>query len=247
MGAGNGTPPPISPFSPLLAHQKVSPTWTHRDSPACCLDQPDKSRQSSLPSALPAIPCSKAQLVGAPRGRMASEESVTRSPVPSLDNTSHPGGHEARRAARGEAGTYRGNDPEDSPEERPRARASTSRAGGSETGRHLWRASGEGDTQMAPGAHLLGASGMRPGPPGAEEGSSHRCPPGPLFPTKPGEGVSGHPVGSGPLILQVLSALSQGDGGTDHPHTTPGPPRHPGAPLQPTIPGACSPRRVGRT
>ena len=155
-----------------IRHQ--SPTWTHPDSPACCLDQPAKSRQSSLPSVYPAIPCFKACLVGAPGGRMAPEESVTRSPVPSLDNTSHPDGHEACRAARGEVGMCRGNNPEDSPEERPGARPGQSLdqagAGGSETRCHLWRASGEEDTQMAPGAHLLGASGMRPGPPEQRRG-----------------------------------------------------------------------------
>ena len=107
----------------------------------------------------------------------------------------------------------------------------------------FWRG-GHADGTRSPSA---GGKRHETWAPGAEEGSSHRRTPGPFFPTKPGEGVSGHPVGSGPLILQVLSALSQGDGGTDHPHTTPGPPRHPGAPLQPTIPGACSPRRVGRT
>ena len=71
---------------------------------------------------LPAILCSKACLVGAPGGRMAPEESVTRRPIPSLDATLHPGGHEGYRAARGEAGTCRGNNPEDSPKERPRPR-----------------------------------------------------------------------------------------------------------------------------
>ena len=117
---------------------------------------------------LPAILCSKACLVGAPGGRMAPEESVTRRPIPSLDATLHLGGHEGCRAARGEAGTCRGNDPEDSPKERPWPRPGQSLdqagAGGSETGCHLWRASGEGDTQMASGAHLLGESRLRPGP-----------------------------------------------------------------------------------
>lgn len=63
---------------------------------------------------------------------------------------------------------------------------------------------------------------------------------GPFFPTKPGEGVSGHPVGVAPCILQVLSALSQGDGGADHSHTAAA--RRPGhpctlTPLCPAPPG----------
>ena len=45
-----------------------SSTQTHPDSPACCLDQPAKSRQSSLPSVLPAIPCPKACLMGDRKG-----------------------------------------------------------------------------------------------------------------------------------------------------------------------------------
>ena len=80
--------------------------------------------------------------------------------------------------------------------------------------------------------------------PGAEEGSSHRRPPGPFFPTKPGEGVSGHPVGSGPRILQVLSALSQGDGGPDHSNTTAGTPPPWGTPA-PHCPWCLLPQEGG--
>ena len=154
---------PESPFSPLPAHRAPLP---YPDSPrfSCLLPGPACQEQTVLP----AILCSKACLVGAPGGRMAPEESVTRRPIPSLDATLHLGGHEGCRAARGEAGTCRGNDPEDSPKERPWPRPGQSLdqagAGGSETGCHLWRASGEGDTQMASGAHLLGESRLRPGP-----------------------------------------------------------------------------------
>ena len=96
------------------------------------------------------------------------------------------------------------------------------------------------------GTRSPSAGGKRPETwsPGAEEGSSHRRPPGPFFPTKPGEGVSGHPVGSGPHILQVLSALSQGDGRADHSHNRAAPPA-PGNPctplsLVPAPPGGCA-------
>ena len=92
-----------------------SSTQTHPDSPACCLDQPAKSRQSSLPSRVPKPAWWGTGRENGPRG----EHNQT---VPSLDATSHLGGHDARGAARGEAGTCRGNNPEDSPKERPRPR-----------------------------------------------------------------------------------------------------------------------------
>lgn len=158
-GGREGDPPQSAPSNLCRLTRHHSPTQTHPDSPAW----------TSLPRAdsPPCHPVSQSLLGGGPEGRMAPEESITR-PVPSLDATSHLGGHDARGAARGEAGTCRGNNPEDSPKEMPRARPGQSLgqagAGGSETGCHLWRASGEGDTQMAPGAHLLGASGLRPGP-----------------------------------------------------------------------------------
>ena len=158
---------PESPFSPLPAHQAP---LLYPDSPrfSCLLPGPACQEQTVLPAISPPChPVSQSLLDGGPEGGMAPEESITR-PIPSLDATSHLGGHDARGAARGEAGTCRGNNPEDSPKEMPRARPGQSLdqagAGGSETGCHLWRASGEGDMQMAPGAHLLGASGLRPGP-----------------------------------------------------------------------------------
>lgn len=107
-------------------------------------------------------------------------------------------------------------------------------------------ASGEGDTQMAHQA-MLGASGMRPGPRsrGVQPG---RRPPGPCSLLSLAEGVWSpcrewplHPAGP------VCSESSSGDGEltTLTPH--PAPTATPGAPLQPTIPGAHSPRRSGRT
>lgn len=91
-----------------------SPTWTHPDSPACCLNQSAKRRQSSLLSVLPAIPFQS--LPGGGPWRENGHRgmlNITRSPDPSPDVTSHLGGHEACGAARGEAGNCRGNDPED--------------------------------------------------------------------------------------------------------------------------------------
>lgn len=81
---------PESPFSPLPAHQAP---LLYPDSPrfSCLLPGPACQEQTVLP----AILCSKACLVGAPGGRMAPEESVTRRPIPSLDATLHPGGMRA--------------------------------------------------------------------------------------------------------------------------------------------------------
>ena len=95
-----------------------SPTWTHPDSPACCLHQSAKRRQSLLLSVLPAIPLQSLP-GGAPQRETGHRGllNITRSPDPSPDATSHLGGHEARGVAKGEAGNCRGNEPEDSPED----------------------------------------------------------------------------------------------------------------------------------
>ena len=103
-------------------------------------------------------------------------------------------------------------------------------------------------TSMGRGPALTGPTDEPCPPPGAQSrgGVQPQMPARALLPYSAWEEVFGHPVGSGPHILQVLSALSWGDGGTDQSHTTASHP-HPRAPLHPTLPGACFPRRVGQT
>lgn len=159
-GGREGDPPQSAPSNLCRLTRHHSPTQTHPDSPAW----------TSLPRAdsPPCHPVFQSLLGGGPWRENGPRRECNQETYPLPGCHIAPGRYEGYRAARGEAGTCRGNNPEDSPKEMPRARPGQSLgqagAGGSETGCHLWRASGEGDTQMAPGAHLLGASGLRPGP-----------------------------------------------------------------------------------
>lgn len=88
---------------------------------------------------------------------------------------------------------------------------------------------------------MLGASGMRPGPPRSRGVQPQAPRQGPYFLLSLAKGCL-VTLWGGPLHPAGPVCLESGDGELTTPHTTPGLPHcHPGAPLQPTIPGAPLP------
>lgn len=179
-----------------------------------------------MPSPVPKPGWWGPQRENGPRGE-CNQETGLLSPPWILHVTQGCGGP---RGSKGRSWNLQGNDSEDSPEERPWARPGQSprpvRAGGSETGRHpgglLERGTRDGTRSPYAGGKRHETWAYR----GVHTGYRQ----GPYFLLSLAAGClvtrGEWPHPAGPVCSE------SGGRGTDHPHTTPGPPhRHPGAPL----------------